>query len=326
MAEEQQAHLEDLNDQMLVRREKMEALREEGIDPFGKRFDRTHNSAELHEQYDNHTKEELSEMNTEVSVAGRMMTKRGKGKAGFAHLQDREGQIQIYVRKDQVGDEAYELFKHADLGDFFGVTGQVMKTNTGEVTVKAQTITLLTKALRPLPDKYHGLTNVEQRYRQRYLDLISNKESFDRFMKRSQIISEIRRYLDGNGYVEVETPVLHNEAGGAAARPFITYHNALDMDLYLRIALELHLKRLIVGGMEKVYEIGRVFRNEGIDTTHNPEFTMLEAYTAYTDYQDVMDLTEGIIRNAAEKVLGTTDITYDGQAVDLEVLSNVYTW
>lgn len=291
MAEEQQAHLEDLNDQMLVRREKMEALREEGIDPFGKRFDRTHNSAELHEQYDNHTKEELSEMNTEVSVAGRMMTKRGKGKAGFAHLQDREGQIQIYVRKDQVGDEAYELFKHADLGDFFGVTGQVMKTNTGEVTVKAQTITLLTKALRPLPDKYHGLTNVEQRYRQRYLDLISNKESFDRFMKRSQIISEIRRYLDGNGYVEVETPVLHNEAGGAAARPFITHHNALDMDLYLRIALELHLKRLIVGGMEKVYEIGRVFRNEGIDTTHNPEFTMLEAYTAYTDYQDVMDLT-----------------------------------
>jgi len=317
VAEEQQAHLEDLNDQMLVRREKMEALREEGIDPFGKRFDRTHNSAELHEQYDNHTKEELSEMNTEVSVAGRMMTKRGKGKAGFAHLQDREGQIQIYVRKDQVGDEAYELFKHADLGDFFGVTGQVMKTNTGEVTVKAQTITLLTKALRPLPDKYHGLTNVEQRYRQRYLDLISNKESFDRFMKRSQIISEIRRYLDGNGYVEVETPVLHNEAGGAAARPFITHHNALDMDLYLRIALELHLKRLIVGGMEKVYEIGRVFRNEGIDTTHNPEFTMLEAYTAYTDYQDVMDLTEGIIRNAAEKVLGTTDITYDGQAVDL---------
>lgn len=315
MAEEQQAHLEDLNDQMLVRREKMEALREEGIDPFGKRFDRTHNSAELHEQYDNHTKEELSEMNTEVSVAGRMMTKRGKGKAGFAHLQDREGQIQIYVRKDQVGDEAYELFKHADLGDFFGVTGQVMKTNTGEVTVKAQTITLLTKALRPLPDKYHGLTNVEQRYRQRYLDLISNKESFDRFMKRSQIISEIRRYLDGNGYVEVETPVLHNEAGGAAARPFITHHNALDMDLYLRIALELHLKRLIVGGMEKVYEIGRVFRNEGIDTTHNPEFTMLEAYTAYTDYQDVMDLTEGIIRNATEKVLGTTDITYDGQAV-----------
>lgn len=192
-----------------------------------------------------------------------------------------------------------------------------MKTDTGEVTIKAKTLVLLTKALRPLPDKYHGLTNIEQRYRQRYLDLISNKESFDRFMKRSQIISEIRRYLDGHGYVEVETPVLHNDAGGAAARPFITHHNALDMDLYLRIALELHLKRLIVGGMEKVYEIGRVFRNEGIDTTHNPEFTMLEAYTAYTDFKDVMDLTEGIIRNAAEKVLGTTVITYDNKQVDL---------
>lgn len=317
MADEQQTHVEDLNDQMLVRREKMENLREEGIDPFGKRFERTHNSKELHEQFDQHSKEELNEMDLSTSVAGRMMTKRGKGKAGFAHLQDRDGQIQIYVRKDQVGDEAYQLFKQADLGDFFGVTGQIMKTDTGEVTVKAKTIVLLTKALRPLPDKYHGLTNIEQRYRQRYLDLISNKDSFDRFMKRSQIISEIRRYLDGNGYVEVETPVLHNDAGGAAARPFITHHNALDMELYLRIALELHLKRLIVGGMEKVYEIGRVFRNEGTDTTHNPEFTMLEAYTAYTDYQDVMDLTEGIIRNAAEKVLGTTAITYDGQEVDL---------
>ena len=217
-------------------------------------------------------------MGLTASVAGRMMTRRGKGKAGFAHLQDREGQIQIYVRKDQVGDEAYEVFKHADLGDFFGVTGQIMKTDTGEVSIKASEITILSKALRPLPDKYHGLTNIEQRYRQRYLDLISNRESFDRFMKRSQIISEIRRYLDGNGYIEVETPVLHNEAGGAAARPFITHHNALDIDLYLRIALELHLKRLIVGGMEKVYEIGRVFRNEGIDTTHNPEFTQLKKY------------------------------------------------
>lgn len=317
MSEEQQEHLDDLNDQMLVRREKMENLRKEGVDPFGKRFERTHNSKELHTSFDQQTKEELNELELSASVAGRMMTKRGKGKAGFAHLQDREGQIQIYVRKDQVGDEAYEIFKHADLGDFFGVTGQIMKTDTGEVTVKAKTIILLTKALRPLPDKYHGLTNVEQRYRQRYLDLISNRESFDRFMKRSQIISEIRRYLDNNGYVEVETPVLHNEAGGAAARPFITHHNALDMDLYLRIALELHLKRLIVGGMEKVYEIGRVFRNEGIDTTHNPEFTMLEAYTAYTDYKDVMDLTEGIICNAAEKVLGTTTITYDGTIVEL---------
>ncbi|MHC5249422.1 lysine--tRNA ligase [Enterococcus sp. LJL90] len=317
MTEEQQNSQQELNDQMLVRRQKMEELQAEGIDPFGKRFDRTHNSKELHELFDQRTKEELAEMNLSSSVAGRMMTKRGKGKVGFAHLQDREGQIQIYVRKDEVGDEAYEIFKHSDLGDFFGVTGQIMKTDMGEVSIKAREITLLSKALRPLPDKYHGLTNIEQRYRQRYLDLISNRDSFDRFMKRSQIISEIRRYLDGQGYIEVETPTLHNEAGGAAARPFITHHNALDIDLYLRIALELHLKRLIVGGMEKVYEIGRVFRNEGIDTTHNPEFTMLEAYTAYFDFQDVMNLTEGIIRNAAEKVLGTTNITYNEEAVDL---------
>ncbi len=308
---------EELNDQMVVRRQKMEQLREEGIDPFGQRFERTHQSAELHEVFDPRTKEELAEMALTASIAGRIVTKRGKGKAGFAHLQDREGRIQIYVRQDQVGEAQYEVFKHADLGDFFGVTGEIMKTNTGEVTIKAKEITILSKALRPLPDKYHGLTNVEQRYRQRYLDLISNQESFDRFTKRSQIISEIRRYLDGLGYIEVETPVLHNQAGGAAARPFITHHNALDMDLYLRIALELHLKRLIVGGMEKVYEISRVFRNEGIDTTHNPEFTMMECYTAYTDYKDIMDLTEGIIRNAAEKTLGTTQITYDGQAVDL---------
>lgn len=308
---------EELNDQMVVRRQKMEQLREEGIDPFGQRFERTHQSAELHEVFDPRTKEELAKMALTASIAGRIVTKRGKGKAGFAHLQDREGRIQIYVRQDQVGEAQYEVFKHADLGDFFGVTGEIMKTNTGEVTIKAKEITILSKALRPLPDKYHGLTNVEQRYRQRYLDLISNQESFDRFTKRSQIISEIRRYLDGLGYIEVETPVLHNQAGGAAARPFITHHNALDMDLYLRIALELHLKRLIVGGMEKVYEISRVFRNEGIDTTHNPEFTMMECYTAYTDYKDIMDLTEGIIRNAAEKTLGTTQITYDGQAVDL---------
>lgn len=316
MTEERQTQ-EELNDQMLVRRQKMESLREEGIDPFGHRFERTHQSAELHELFDPRTKEELEEMGLTASVAGRIVTKRGKGKVGFAHLQDCEGRIQIYVRKDQVGDEPYDVFKHADLGDFFGVTGQIMKTDTGEVTIKPTEITILSKALRPLPDKYHGLTNVEQRYRQRYLDLISNQESFDRFTKRSKIISEIRRYLDGLGYLEVETPVLHNQAGGAAARPFITHHNALDIDLYLRIALELHLKRLIVGGMEKVYEIGRVFRNEGIDTTHNPEFTMMECYTAYTDYRDVMDLTEGIIRTVAEKTLGTTSITYGGAPVDL---------
>ena len=316
VTEERQTH-EELNDQMLVRRQKMEQIREDGNDPFGHRFDRTHNSAELHELFEARTKEELHDMNLSASIAGRMMTKRGKGKAGFAHLQDREGRIQIYVRKDTVGDEAYEIFTRGDLGDFFGVTGEIMKTNTGEVSIKAKEITLLSKALRPLPDKYHGLTNVEQRYRQRYLDLISNKESFDRFTKRSQIISEIRRYLDGQGYLEVETPVLHNQAGGASARPFITHHNALDMELYLRIALELHLKRLIVGGMEKVYEIGRVFRNEGIDTTHNPEFTMLECYTAYTDYKDIMDLTEGIIRHAAEAVLGTATISYEEKTIDL---------
>lgn len=318
MAQDQTPHNE-LNDQMKVRYEKMEELRASGRDPFGHRFERSHSSKELHALYDDLTKEELQELGITASVAGRIMTKRGKGKVGFAHLQDREGQIQIYVRKDAVGEDDYALFKHADLGDFVGVTGEVMKTDTGEVTIKPTQFTFLTKALRPLPDKYHGLTNVEQRYRQRYLDLIANRESFDRFVKRSQIITAIREYLNGNGYLEVETPTLHNEAGGAAARPFITHHNALDMDLYLRIALELHLKRLIVGGMEKVYEIGRVFRNEGIDTTHNPEFTMLEAYTAYTDFQDVMDLTEGIIRNANQKVNGTPEITFNGQEINLGV-------
>ena len=302
---------------MQVRFEKMTELRKKNVDPFGHRFERSHLSEDLHTAYDNHTKEELSELGAHASVAGRIMTKRGKGKVGFAHLQDRKGQIQIYVRKDTVGEEAYDLFKHADLGDFIGVKGEIMKTDTGEVTIKPTELEFLSKALRPLPDKYHGLTNVEQRYRQRYLDLIANRESFDRFVKRSQIISAIRDYLNGQGYLEVETPTLHNEAGGATARPFITHHNALDMDLYLRIALELHLKRLIVGGMEKVYEIGRVFRNEGIDTTHNPEFTMLEAYTAYTDYRDVMDLTEGIIRTANAKVNGVAEITYADQTINL---------
>lgn len=314
----EKTHQEEMNDQLIVRREKMNHLREEGIDPFGSRFDRTHNSKELHDLYDDLTKEELQEKNITATVAGRIMTKRGKGKVGFAHLQDREGQIQIYVRKDTVGEEDYAIFKQADLGDFIGVTGEVMKTDTGEVTIKPTSLVMLSKALRPLPDKYHGLTNVEQRYRQRYLDLISNRESFDKFVKRSEIIREVRNYLNGHGYLEVETPVLHNMAGGAAARPFITHHNTLDMDLYLRIALELHLKRLIVGGMEKVYEIGRVFRNEGMDTTHNPEFTMLEVYTAYTDFNDVMDLTEGIISTAAEKVLGTKIVPYAEYEINLE--------
>ncbi|MGX4687383.1 lysine--tRNA ligase [Vagococcus sp. JNUCC 83] len=307
-----------MNDQLIVRREKMADLRDKGLDPFGARFERTTNAKELHETYDDKTKEELQELNLTATVAGRIMTKRGKGKVGFAHLQDREGQIQIYVRKDAIGEEAYELFKQADLGDFVGVTGQIMKTDMGEITIKPTEFTFLTKALRPLPDKYHGLTNVEQKYRQRYLDLISNRDSFDKFVKRSEIIREVRNYLNDHGYLEVETPTLHNMAGGAAARPFITHHNALDMELYLRIALELHLKRLIVGGMEKVYEIGRVFRNEGIDATHNPEFTMLEVYTAYTDYKDIMDLTEGIITTVAKKVLGTLQIQYGDTDVNLE--------
>ncbi|MFL2101094.1 lysine--tRNA ligase [Desemzia sp. FAM 23989] len=312
------SHVEELNDQLQVRREKLQTLRDRDIEPFGGKFNRTHLSKELHETYDALTKEEIEEKNIEVTVAGRIMTKRGKGKVGFAHLQDRKGQIQIYVRKDAVGEDDYETFKNADLGDFVGVTGTLMKTNTGEVTVKPTSLTQLSKALRPLPDKYHGLTNVEQRYRQRYLDLISNPESYDRFVKRSQIIAEVRKYLNNQDYIEVETPTLHNIAGGAAARPFTTHHNALDMELYLRIALELHLKRLVVGGMERVYEIGRVFRNEGVDTTHNPEFTMLEVYTAYTDYEDVMDLTEGLIRTVAQNVLGTGKITYNEIDIDLE--------
>lgn len=315
---EKDMQTEGMNDQLIVRREKMASLREQGIDPFGSRFERTHNSQELHEQYEEADKEELHDAGIKASVAGRLMTKRGKGKAGFAHLQDREGQIQIYVRQDAVGEENYQLFKQADLGDFLGIEGTVMKTNTGEVTVRAERVVMLSKALRPLPEKYHGLTNIEQRYRQRYLDLISNRDSFDKFIKRSEIIKSIRDYLNNNGYLEVETPVLHNQAGGAAARPFITHHNALDMEFYLRIALELHLKRLIIGGMEKVYEIGRVFRNEGIDTTHNPEFTLLEVYTAYTDYKDVMDLTEGIFRNASMTVNGTAVIPYGEYTIDLE--------
>jgi len=314
----QEKHSEEMNDQLLIRREKMTTLREEGTEPFNNGFVRSHVSAEIHQAFDEFSKEELEEQpETIVSVAGRIMTKRGKGKVGFAHLQDSKGQIQIYVRKDAVGEENYAIFKQADLGDIIGVTGPIMKTDTGEVTVKPTAIVHLTKALRPLPDKYHGLTNVEQKYRQRYLDLISNKESFDKFVQRSQIISEIRTYLNGLGYLEVETPTLHNMAGGATAKPFITHHNALDMELYMRIALELHLKRLVIGGMEKVYEIGRVFRNEGIDTTHNPEFTMLEMYTAYTDFHDVMEVVEGIFETVAQKVKGSTTVVFDGTEINL---------
>ena len=308
-------HIEELNDQQLIRREKMTALAEQGIDPFGKRFERTADSAQLKEKYSDKTKEELHELAETATIAGRLMTKRGKGKVGFAHIQDREGQIQIYVRKDTVGEENYQIFKKADVGDFLGIEGEGMRTDMGELSIKATHITHLSKALRPLPEKFHGLTDVETIYRKRYLDLISNRESFERFVTRSRIVSEIRRYLDNQGFLEVETPVLHNEAGGAAARPFITHHNAQNIDMVLRIATELHLKRLIVGGMERVYEMGRIFRNEGMDATHNPEFTTIEAYQAYADFEDIMDLTEGIIQSAAKAVTDAESVPYQGTEI-----------
>ncbi|CAD2071310.1 Lysine--tRNA ligase [Jeotgalicoccus aerolatus] len=310
---------EELNDQLAVRREKMQQLRDQGMDPFGKRFDRLAYTEELLERWDQFSKEELADKEDEsvTAIAGRIMTKRGKGKAGFAHIQDITGQIQIYVRKDQIGDEAFEVWNQADLGDFVGVKGPMFKTNTGELSVKPKEFTLLTKALRPLPDKYHGLKDVEERYRKRYLDLITSQESRETFINRSKIIKEMRNYLDGVGFLEVETPMMHSIAGGAQARPFITHHNALDRDLYMRIALELHLKRLVIGGIEKVYEIGRVFRNEGVSTRHNPEFTMMELYEAYADYKDIMTLTEEMIAFIAEKVNGTMKVTYDGEEIDL---------
>ncbi|MBC1566763.1 lysine--tRNA ligase [Listeria booriae] len=308
---------EELNDQLIVRREKLDTLRAEGIDPFGAKFVRTISPEEIVSQYEGKTKEELEEAAIEVSVAGRIMTKRVKGKVGFTHIQDRFHQVQIYIRKDGVGEEAYDLFKLADLGDIVGVTGMIFLTNTGELSVKATEFTMLSKSLRPLPDKFHGLKDVEQRYRQRYLDLITNAESQQRFVMRSKIMQYTRNYLDNIGYLEVETPVLHTIAGGAAAKPFITHHNALDMELYLRIALELHLKRLIVGGMDKVYEIGRVFRNEGVSTRHNPEFTMLETYAAFENFEDIMELVEGLISTVCQKLHGTTLITYGEDQIDL---------
>ncbi|MCJ7843008.1 lysine--tRNA ligase [Lederbergia sp. NSJ-179] len=307
---------EEVNDQLQVRRQKMQSLREKGIDPFGKRFERTHDTKEIKGLYEQLSQEELEEK--AVTIAGRVMTKRGKGKAGFAHIQDLSGQIQIYVRKDVVGEEQYELFKSVDLGDLVGITGTVFKTKVGELSVKVTDFILLTKALRPLPDKFHGLKDVEQRYRQRYLDLITNQNSKETFIKRSRILHEIRHYLDEKGYLEVETPMLHAIAGGAAARPFETHHNALDMPFYMRIAIELHLKRLIVGGLEKVYEIGRVFRNEGVSTRHNPEFTMIELYEAYADFKDIMELTENLIAHVAKEVLGSTKIEYGDYEVNLE--------
>ncbi|OLN24272.1 lysine--tRNA ligase [Domibacillus antri] len=309
---------EELNDQLLVRREKLQSLKDKGLDPFGDRFERTHTAADIAAEFDSFSKEELEEKEAEVIIAGRIMTKRGKGKAGFAHVQDLSGQIQIYVRKDAVGEDQYDLFSVTDLGDIVGVKGKVFKTNVGELSVKATEYVYLTKSLRPLPDKHHGLKDIEQRYRQRYLDLITSPESQKTFIARSRIIQSMRRYLDNNGYLEVETPMMHSIAGGAAARPFVTHHNALDMELYMRIAIELHLKRLIVGGMEKVYEIGRVFRNEGVSTRHNPEFTMIELYEAYADYTDIMRLTENVIAHVAEDVIGTTTIEYGDYTVELK--------
>ncbi|QAS52710.1 lysine--tRNA ligase [Halobacillus litoralis] len=309
---------EELNEHMRVRRDKMNAHREQGVDPFGDKFERTDYAEELKEKYDQYTKEELEEKQFPATIAGRIMTKRGKGKAGFTHIQDLTGQIQLYIRKDRIGEEAYELFNSADLGDIVGVTGVMFKTKVGELSVKADEFQLLTKSLRPLPEKFHGLQDVEQRYRQRYLDLITNPESRDTFVLRSKIIQSMRRYLDGLGFLEVETPLMHGIPGGASARPFITHHNALDMQLYMRIAIELHLKRLIVGGLEKVYEIGRVFRNEGISTRHNPEFTMIELYEAYADYHDIMNLTENMVAHIAKEVLGMTKVNYNDQEIDLE--------
>ena len=309
---------EELNDQLQVRRDKMNAMREKGLDPFGKRYDRSHNIKELVEQYAELEKEDIEAKNVSVTLAGRIMTKRGKGKAGFANIQDLTGQIQVYVRVDAIGTEAYEVFDSSDLGDIIGVQGTLFKTKVGELSVKVQEFEFLTKALRPLPDKFHGLKDVEQRYRQRYLDLIMSQESRSTFITRSKIIQSMRRYLDDHGYLEVETPMMHSIAGGASARPFITHHNALDMELYMRIAIELHLKRLIVGGLEKVYEIGRVFRNEGVSTRHNPEFTMIELYEAYADYQDIMSLTENLIAHIAKEVLGTTTVQYGEYEVNLE--------
>ena len=308
---------EERNEQEWVRLEKINKLKEAGIDPFGQKFHLTHHSIQLKEQFDSFSKEELEEKKIQVSYAGRVMTKRGKGKAGFAHIQDLQGQIQIYVRKDIVGESAYEVFQQLDIGDIVGVEGIVFKTQVGELSVKVTNFVLLTKAIRPLPEKFHGLKDVEERYRKRYVDLIVTPESRNIFVMRSKIIQAMRRYLDEQGFLEVETPVMHTIPGGAAARPFITHHNALDLELYMRIALELHLKRLIVGGLERVYEIGRVFRNEGISTRHNPEFTMLELYQAYGDWEDMMDITENMIAYIAKEVLGTQEIIYGQHTVNL---------
>ncbi|MEC0094100.1 lysine--tRNA ligase [Paenibacillus macquariensis] len=317
MSEEIVNQENELSELLQIRHNKLDELRGMGLDPFGKKYNRTHNAGELVAEYDSFTNEELEEKAVQVSIAGRIMAKRGMGKAIFAQIQDLSGKIQIYVRQDSIPEVKFSAFRLFDLGDIIGVTGQMFKTKTGETSIKVDDVEILSKSLYPLPDKYHGLKDVELRYRQRYVDLMINPEVQQTFILRSKIIQSMRRYLDSLGYLEVETPTLHTIAGGAAAKPFTTHHNALDMDLYMRIAIELHLKRLIVGGFEKVYEIGRVYRNEGISTRHNPEFTMIELYEAYADYKDIMNLTETMVAHIAQEVLGTTVIDYQGVEVDL---------
>lgn len=313
MAEEKTILTEtDLNEQMQVRLDKMHKIEEKGLKPFGYRYEFTHRSGDVKENFD-----ALSEAETEVKLAGRVMAIRGHGKTCFMDMQDKDGRIQVYVRKDVLGEENYALIKMMDIGDTVGVTGTVFRTHMGEVSIKAVALEMLSKSLRPLPEKWHGLKDVETRYRQRYVDLIVNPDVRDTFVKRSQIIRSVRDVLDSHGFLEVETPILNTIAGGAAARPFISYHNALDMQVYMRIAPELYLKRLIVGGMDRVYELGRVFRNEGIDNRHNPEFTSVEIYQAFADYRDMMDLTEEVVVKTAEKVLGTTKIVYEGTEIEL---------
>ncbi len=309
--------MEKLSEQELVRREKLEELKAKNIDPFGHRFDRNHTSETIRTAYNQYTKEDLHDMTTDgIIIAGRLMTKRGKGKTGFAHILDQFGQMQIYVRLDVVGEDQFEIFNKADLGDILGIEGSVMKTQTDELTIRVTKITHLAKSLRPLPEKFHGLTDIEERYRRRYVDLIMNEQSRETFITRSHIISYLREILNTLGYLEVETPVLHPILGGAAARPFETFHNALDMPFYLRIATELYLKRLIVGGLEKVYEVGRTFRNEGMSIKHNPEFTMLELYEAYGNVDTMMDLTQHIVSSIAKK-LGKEIVTYNDKEINL---------
>ena len=307
-----------MNDQQAARVSKMNDLREKGIDPFGQAFERTHKSSQLFALYGGKTAEELNEENAEVSIAGRIMSKRRMGKLGFVHLLDRDGRIQIVINQRIVGDEIYDLFKTSDLGDIIGVRGKVIKTQTGELSVEVHESTHLTKALRPLPEKFHGLTDKEERYRRRYLDLIMNDKSREIAILRPRIIRAIQNWMDSKGYIEVETPILQPILGGASARPFVTHHNALDKDFYLRIATELALKRLIVGGLEGVYEIGRIFRNEGMDLKHNPEFTTMEAYVAYTDLEGMMKLNEELFEYVATTVFGKTDFEFMGHTVSLK--------